>query len=890
MTILETAPLRERLGEYGTSRGNGGRGVLSVHRLGAGAEGYYLAQVVAGVEDYYAGAGEAPGEWLAASGLLGLDGRVDPDDLRAVLLGVDPASGARLHHGTGRSVPGWDLTFRAPKSVSVLWGLSDPTISDVVVAAHEAAIDAGLRYVDDQAGFTRTGRGGVHRVHGDGLIAAGFRHRTSRDGDPHLHTHVLVANSVGTSDGRWRTLDGRGLLVHMKTAGYIYDAQLRHVLTARLGVEWEPVVNGLGDIAGIDPGLCRMFSKRRETIEDRMAEWGLSSAKAAEISALDTRRAKPERLEHIDELRDRWRTEAAEAGWTPQHLTDACAGLVTPDHPSKLTVVTPDHAPISVVGSDRLSDRKSDHDHDHRLEDRVGEVFEVMSSPAGLTARSSTFDRRHIIQHLIDHLPPGLPSTWFESTADRYLDRSEVVKVGVDPVKGECFSTVELLALERGLADQVTTRMDGHSWLEVLPSITWSVFQERPSLSDEQRDLIGDVCRLADGVSVIVAGPGTGKTFCLDAIRDAYQRSGFTVTGCSLSASAAHETEQGSGIRSTTIARLQLDLANGEQRLGRRTVLVIDEAGMVGTRALAPLLDHAATVGAKVILVGDTKQLPEIDAGGFLRHLAEHHPVHTLTENRRQRVDWERDTVTDLAHGRVTQALDRMRANDGVILGHNADLVRQRMADDWFDHDNLGGHAVMMATRNTDVDDLNRRAHRLMDEHGHLRGDPLMLDGRPFQIGDRVVCLRNDRRLDVRNGTTGDITMIDPHDRTLTINTADGARILPADYLDAGHVRHGYAVTIHKAQGVTCDHALLLGTDDLYQESGYVGISRGRHSNRIHAVSTEPDPEAHIPAHLRTGRDPLDVLTHSLEQSHAQQLGIDHDTDADLDADLDLGL
>lgn len=124
------------------------------------------------------------------------------------------------------------------------------------------------------------------------------------------------------------------------------------------------------------------------------------------------------------------------------------------------------------------------------------------------------------------------------------------------------------------------------------------------------------------------------------------------------------------------------------------------------------------------------------------------------------------------------------------------------------------------------------------------------------------MCLRNDRRVDVRNGTIGNITMIDPHHRTLTINTDGGERTLPAEYLDAGHVRHGYAVTIHKAQGVTCGHALLLGTDDLYQESGYVGISRGRHSNRIYAVSTAPDPEAHIPAQLRTGRDPLDVLTH----------------------------
>lgn len=160
--------------------------MLSVHRLGAGSEGYYLDQVVAGVEDYYAGAGEAPGEWVASSALLGLEGRVDPDDLRAVLLGADPRSGEGLHHGAGRLVPGWDLTFRAPKSVSVLWGLADPEIAEVVVAAHEAAMQVGLRYVEEWAGFTRTGRGGRTRVRADGLVAAGFRHRTSRDGDPHL--------------------------------------------------------------------------------------------------------------------------------------------------------------------------------------------------------------------------------------------------------------------------------------------------------------------------------------------------------------------------------------------------------------------------------------------------------------------------------------------------------------------------------------------------------------------------------------------------------------------------------------------------------------------------------------------------------------------------------
>ncbi len=257
----------------------------------------------------------------------------------------------------------------------------------------------------------------------------------------------------------------------------------------------------------------------------------------------------------------------------------------------------------------------------------VDAAFEEMSSPVGLTAHASSFDRRHVIQHLVDHLPPGPPAEWFEATADRYLERVEVVALGSDPVKGECYSTVDLLALERRLADQVADPRLGERSPEVMPSIVWSVFEERPSLSGEQRDLIGDVCRSTDAVSVVVAGPGTGKTFCLDAIRDTFQRSGYTTIGCALSASAAHELEQGSGIESMTIARLRGQLDTGERKLRARSVLVVDEAGMVGTRALAPLLDHAATAGAKVILVGDPKQLPEIEAGGFLRHLAQHHEV-----------------------------------------------------------------------------------------------------------------------------------------------------------------------------------------------------------------------------------------------------------------------
>ncbi len=140
--------------------------------------------------------------------------------------------------------------------------------------------------------WSRRGHGGVEQIRGEGLIAAAFRHRTSRNGDPHLHTHVLVPNMVLGADDRWATLDGRWIYTAAKTIGYLYEAQLRHNLTETLGVQWGPVLNGIGDIAGIPADVLRAFSTRRAEIEERMDIRGQHSPQAAMIAALDTRRAK----------------------------------------------------------------------------------------------------------------------------------------------------------------------------------------------------------------------------------------------------------------------------------------------------------------------------------------------------------------------------------------------------------------------------------------------------------------------------------------------------------------------------------------------------------------------------------------------------------------------
>src|SRR5215218_2235492 len=253
--------------------------MLSIGKLAAGQAKYYLDQaevrvdvvdsVAGGVEDYYLGAPEARGQWLGSAGSeLGLcGGAVAGDDLRAVLAGLDPRDGARLRRAASPvRVSGFDLTFSAPKSVSVLFGVGGDELRGRVRAAHDRAVREALGYLERSAAAVRRGAGGAVVEEASGLVAAGFRHRTSRAGDPQLHTHLLVANLGRGSDGRWSAPDGRRLYAHARPASFIYQAVLRAELTRTAGVEWTPVRGGIAEALGVPRAIREAFSRRRAEI------------------------------------------------------------------------------------------------------------------------------------------------------------------------------------------------------------------------------------------------------------------------------------------------------------------------------------------------------------------------------------------------------------------------------------------------------------------------------------------------------------------------------------------------------------------------------------------------------------------------------------------------
>ena len=235
--------------------------MLNIGRMGRGSSNYYLDAVARTQVDYYHGHGEAPGRWMG-SGLDGLELeaglQVTREALGRVLDGDHPTTGERVASHPARQVPGFDLTFRAPSPCRCCGASGDEQVAGQVQAAHDAAVTATLGYLEQHVARSRRGAGGVEQVAVDGLVAAAFTHRTSRDGDPLLHTHLLVANLARTSDdGVWRTVDSRRLFTHAKTAGTLYQAHLRDELTRRLGVQWGPVVNGCADLKGVERELDR---------------------------------------------------------------------------------------------------------------------------------------------------------------------------------------------------------------------------------------------------------------------------------------------------------------------------------------------------------------------------------------------------------------------------------------------------------------------------------------------------------------------------------------------------------------------------------------------------------------------------------------------------------
>lgn len=785
--------------------------------------------------------------------------------------------------------PGYDLTLRPPKSISVLWALAEPHRRQAIRQAHREAVDEVVRYYEDRAVFARRSDHGVRRLEpSDGLVAAAFDHRTSRAGDPLLHTHVVTANMTRTLNDEgeqvWRAIPGAGLFEHAKAAGHLYQAHLRHLLATRLGVQFEPVVNGTAEVIGVPKELTRHFSRRRAEIEAALSDSGSSSARAAQVATLQTRKAKHYGVEP-DSLRDRWRAEATRLG-VDASAVSACFGGPTEPEP---------------IDRERL--------------------FDAMAGSRGLTELAAAFSRTNVIEAIASAVNASLPANGIEAWADAFLGsaRTVVVERNRDPdrsVRGQGtsrsggrsytqrrYTTPQLAAIEAELlavaAIPRTETPPMESFEEVLAA--------RAELSDEQVAMVRAACRPTSWVVPVAGRPGAGKTFAVEAIVAAHVAADVPIVGAAVSANAAAELEAAAGFTrstrmpATTVARLLLDL--DEHDLAPGAMVVVDEASMLGTRALARLVEHARRVEGTVLLVGDPDQHGPVEVGGVFAHLCASagDDLVQLVENNRQHDPADRLSIDDYRKGHVAEALARYDDTDRVVRSATASESFDAMAADWYAQRITDGDAdPMIAGPNSTRQALNERARALLKANGDLSGSPLTVAGREFMLGDDVVARRNDRSLRgarsgfVRNGSTGRITAVHADDEEVTVEfDREGQVRIPRRYLLAGKLDHGYARTTYGVQGATHTVGRYHPTDGSGFEEGYVAITRAKHATRVYVVDgtittasdldhTPPEPHHHGLASITT------ALTRRTSDSTVAELAPDLDHVASLAASTPL--
>jgi conjugative relaxase-like TrwC/TraI family protein len=766
-------------------------------------------------------------------------------------------------------VAGFDLVFSPVKSVSLLWALGGHEIRRIVEEIHEQAWCGAIAYGEREAAFTRVGAGGIAQVATHGFVIAAFLHRESRAGDPDLHTHVTVSNRVLADDGKWRTIDGQQLFKVAVSMSETYNALVEQGIVERLGAHFEDVSRGAGkrtvrEIVGMPAEWIRGFSRRRTQVEagyDRLVREYVRAHGHAPPRSVQWQLAQQATLQDRP-TKDTLRTLAEQiADWTA-YAYELLPGHSIPTAIGRCVGHRPDAGPVGDLPAvaaavvDRVAEDRS-----------TWTVYHVRAE-AHRQLRAAGFpDAAQRIQAVeaVTQLALGRESILLDVEVDRaptLLRRPD--GESVFRRRGAArYTSEELLAAEADLlADAHTLRGPVVSRRAREAAIRASE-RSRPGrtrLNAGQRALVEHFTSSGAALAVAIGPPGAGKSTAMAAVRAAWETTGGRVLGFAPSAAAASVLGDELGVRADTLHSLitardnnaPIDIAAGD-------MLLVDEAGMAGTLALAELRELAEERGAVLRLVGDHRQLPAIEAGGALRLL------HTDAGG------IELSEVHRFANPDEAAAILQFRVGDPRSIAFYADNnrlvggVRAAVLDQLYSHwqaDVAAGRTAIMISDSTEIArELSARAQTERRAAGQVEdtGTPLH-DGTVAGVGDRIVTRLNRRRLAVlggrdfvKNGDLWEVQKRHADGRLRVRHVGHHGRItLPAWYV-AEWVELGYAATIHRSQGLTVDIARSFLTAAAVREAALVALSRGIDGNYAYFDIQEilhPDEPDTLPGDL----------------------------------------
>lgn len=759
-------------------------------------------------------------------------------------------------------VMAYDVTFSAPKSLSILWATGSPEVRALVEEAFEAGVARGVAYLEANAVWVRRGRGSEPAGE---MIAASYRHSTNRELEPQLHEHVVIANMGAGPGGRVQALDGRGLFAHATTAGYLAEAEMQHACNRR-GIAWTATHRGIANVEGVGDDAIRAMSTRRQQILNLTSELGTHSTRARQQAALMTRAGKTTGTDPT-KLRSAWVERLAAHGFGPAELEAATTAA-----PARLW--TP-------ADTERLRRH--------------------LAGPDGVTEQKAIFDRRDVIQTIVDHAAGRLSADEVEHHADAWLHSIEAIPLEPGDHKpvgigGQLYTTPTMIRLEETIANSYQAGHDTNT--AVVPTriieteITRWETASGHRLGDDQKAMIHAICGSGDRHQAVVGPAGSGKTAALEVAARAWEAAGYQVAGAAVNGTAAEVLQRSTGIPSRTVAGLvtRLDTAPAPV-LDARTVVIVDEASTLGNRHHARLTHHVDAAGAAMRTIGDPHQHSSVDAGGLWAELVARHRdrTPTLVENRRQSAPEMADVRlanADYRNGRIAEAIARLDANKRIVTAPSTGELLDALTADWYldQHIHRDRPSRMIAEHHTERRALNARAQALLRADGTLIGPGVTIGEASFHVGDRVIARAANRHLHpagepksyVRNGTTGTITAID--DAHLTVDFDHrGPVAVPHAWLTselrpgvAGGLAPAYAVTSHAAQGDTYAAGRMLTNDNSQPDAVYVGLTRGSNDTRLYTISREPhttDTDPHLPRIDPRPDDPVDALTHQLDKT-----------------------
>ncbi|RUM99895.1 AAA family ATPase [Pseudaminobacter arsenicus] len=820
----------------------------------AAASGYYLRQ-----SDYYLGGQEPAGIWYAPAEDFGLaDGAsVDRDEFERLFLGHDE-NGSSLLSKAGRRLdrtPAFDVTLSAPRSVSLAWAFADPATRALIEDAQAKAARVTLGLLEREAAFARRGRNGAIIEH-VALSAACFQHGESRPAahaderifaDPNLHTHCVVLNMATRTDGSVGALHSKILRDWKMAAGATYHAALAAELQA-IGFGIDRIGrNGIFELRGVGDDAIRYFSARRNEIEAELGLAGTTSAEAAALAAAVTRATRNAKNGGSASAREEtWREVAVGIGLDGQQFTQG----------------------LFVHGNTLTSEQA-----ELLLQEKMAAL------PRDLTEHESVIDRRELLGSVAASLVgTGLAAERADAEVERLLADGAVVELGKDALGLPRYSTPEMIAIEREivrLAADLATR----AWH---PADQSALFDEsnRLTLNAEQKEAA--LAATGSSAIVIVEGaPGSGKTTMLAPIVAAHSATGLRVVGAATAWRVANALRDELGIESRATASWMERLKQGRPFLDRSSVLVVDEAGLLSSREMHALLTEVHRTDAKLILVGDRRQLQAIGAGPGLDLVTRAINANRIDTIVRQREEWAREAVMAFGRGDAESALaafaDRgqliQTETNAAALDRIVALRREHMAaaaQDQF---------LIIARTNAQVAIISRAIRNDLREAGQISGPDAAIrtatpSGHETQIdlaaGDRIRFLARSDRLGVVNGTTGTVTKITDAEHeaggrtALTIEaTVEGRRICftPDDLADEkGRARLGwaYATTVYGSQGMTVDRAVVLLDPAFDRHAIHVASSRARDATTLIMDRSAIDMRLAADRPLDRQDDPLD--------------------------------